>query len=39
MLNKDKIFGNLGKNVQDLKIFGKVVLKGDCVRLLHAINC
>ena len=32
-----KIFENLGKNVQKLKIFGKRA--GDCVRLSHAISC
>ena len=37
MLKKGKIFGNLDKNVQDLKIFWKRA--GDCVRLLHATNC
>ena len=34
---KDKIFEDLGKNVQNLKIFWKRA--GDCVQLLHAINC
>ena len=29
MLQKDKIFGNFGKNVQDLKIFLK---KGKCMQ-------
>ena len=34
---KDKIFENLGKNIPNLKIFRKTA--GDCVQLLHAINC
>ena len=34
---KGKIFEYLGKNVQNLKIFGKRA--GDCMQLLHAINC
>ena len=37
MLKKGKIFGNLSKNVQDLKQFWKRI--GDCVWLSHAINC
>ena len=40
MLNKgikSKIFENLGKNVQHLKIIWKRA--GDCVQLSHAINC
>ena len=37
MLKKGKIFENLGKHVQNLKIFWKKA--GDCVQLLHAINC
>ena len=32
-----KIFENLGKNVQNLEIFGKRA--GDCVQLSHTINC
>ena len=36
MFKRAKIW-KLGKNVQDLKIFWKKA--GDCVRLLHAINC
>ena len=34
---KGKIFENFGKNVQNLKIFWKRV--GDCIWLLHIINC
>ena len=34
MLIKGKIFGNLGKNVRDLKIFWKRA--GDCVRLFSS---
>ena len=37
MLKKGNLFENLGKNVQNLKIFLKRA--GDCVRLSHAINC
>ena len=37
MFKKRKIFGNLGTNVQDLKTFLKRA--GDCVQLLHTINC
>ena len=37
MLKKGNIFKNLGKNIQNLKIFWKKT--GACVRLLHAINC
>ena len=33
---KGKIFENLGKNVQNLKIFWK--REDDCVRLLHTIK-
>ena len=36
-IKKGKIFANMGENVQHLKIFWK--RGGDCVRLLHAINC
>ena len=34
---KSKIFENFGQNVQNLKIFWKRA--GDCMWLLHAINC
>ena len=34
---KGKIFENLGKYVQNLKIFLKRA--GGCMQLLHAINC
>ena len=37
MAKKDKIFENLGKNIQNLKIFFKRT--GDCMRLSHSINC
>ena len=37
MLKKGKIFGNLHKNKQNLKIFQKK--EGDCVPLLNTINC
>ena len=40
MLKKGKIFEDLYKNVQNLKkkkIFWKRA--GECMRLLHAINC
>ena len=37
MFKKGKIFENLGKNKQNLKIFWKRA--GECVRLSHAINC
>ena len=37
ILKKSTIFGNFGKNSQDLKIFSKRAC--DCVRLLNAINC
>ena len=37
MLKKGKIFEKLGNNLKNLKIFLKRV--GDCVRLLHTINC
>ena len=36
-LKKGKLFENLGKNVQNLKISFKKA--GDCMRLLHTINC
>ena len=36
MLKKGKIFENLGKNIQSLKIFWKRA--GDCVQLSHACN-
>ena len=32
-----KIFESLDKNLQNLKIFLKRA--GDCMQLLHAINC
>ena len=34
---KGQIFENLVENVQDLKIFLKTA--GDCMQILHAINC
>ena len=34
---KGKVFENSWKNVQNLKIFWK--RKGDCMWLLHGINC
>ena len=37
MSKKGKIFKNLGKNIQNLTMFWKRA--GDCVRLLHALNC
>ena len=37
MLKKGKTFENLGKNVQNLKIFLKRA--GDCLQLLPALNC
>ena len=37
MLKRDKIFENLAKNEQYLKIFWKRAC--DCLRLLQAINC
>ena len=36
VLWKGKIFEHFGKIVQNLKIFWK---RGDCVQLLHTINC
>ena len=36
-VKKGKIFENLSKNVQKLKLFFKRA--GDSLRLLHAINC
>ena len=36
-LKKGKLFESLGKNVQNLKISFKKA--GDCMRLLHTINC
>ena len=36
-VKKGRIYENLGTNVQNLKIFWKMA--GDCVQLLHAINC
>ena len=36
-VNKGNIFENLGKNVQNLKIFSKKAR--DCMQLMHAINC
>ena len=37
MAKKGKIFENLGKNVQNLKIFLKRA--GDCARLSLTMNC
>ena len=37
MAKKGKIFQNLGKNIQNLKIFRQRT--GECVRLAYAIDC
>ena len=36
-VKKGEKIENFGKNVQNLKIFWK--RPGDCMRLLHTINC
>ena len=36
MLKKDNIFENLGKNIQNLKIFWKKA--GDCMQILHCVQ-
>ena len=37
MLKKGEIFENLHKNIHNFKIFWNRA--GDCLQLLHAINC
>ena len=39
MLKKGKIFEDLCKNVQNLKKKKNWKRAGECMRLLHAINC
>ena len=36
-MKKGKMFENLGKNVQNLKIFQEEA--GNCMRLFHAVHC